>query len=341
MRWVWPLVCAVWVATPILGWWSGASARNAQVGWWVLVSVVVCVVGMVQQPRRETRFWAWTLAWCVVVVASHLLAGPGWGVAWLYQATLILLASWFVHERGEWRWLHKTVLVLGLFQGGVVLWQLSGWTAPWPSAGSGLSGTLSQRAALSIFWGACSMLSQGKPAWGFALLACLTGSLSGSVPAVARLLWTSRTIPVTLPLGLLGLLALSHRVWGPRLLGRWQAMESLEFLQRGWLTGWGFLPFPGGWRYTDARGHQAGLVAQLDYHNAFIDWIARTGLIGGVGLLVLVWWVSTRLTTPWRRWTAFLASWAGMWQSAEAFPVMTMLCLVWLIALASNQETTC
>lgn len=335
---IWKVVCGAWVVAPILGYWPGTSPRHAQMGWWVLASILVCAVGMRQPVRQQTSLWAWGLVGCVAVFASHLTS-IGWAVAWLYQVTLILLAAWLIHERGEWTWLKNTILGVGLFQGVVVLWQLLGGPTPyWSWPGGWLTGTLSARAALSILWGACSLLSHGRVAWGFALLACLTGSFAGSVPAVGRLLGQSRTIPMTWPIGAVGVLLLSHRLWWPRLLGRWQAMESLEFLQRGWVTGWGFLPFPGGWQSIAASGRQAGLVAQLDYHNVFVDWIARTGMVGGLGLLALVWWVSKRLTSPWRRWTAFLALWAGSWQSAEAFPVMTLLGLVWLMGLAQEAE---
>ena len=109
---IWPWACRLWLAAPLVGWWVGASSRNAQLAWWTLASVLVLCVGWTQPPRREAKVFGGLVAVCLVVFLSHL-GSLGTGLLWLLQAVLVLCAAALIAERGEFRWLRQALLRSG------------------------------------------------------------------------------------------------------------------------------------------------------------------------------------------------------------------------------------
>lgn len=310
--------------------------RVSQLGWWVLASVLVIALGMTQGGQRRVSVFGWMLLGCLIVFASHAMSISG-ALAWLYQSALVLAAAWVMAERGAFRWMRHAVLAVAWGQLPVMGLQALQISLPWESLSSGVTGTLSSRSACAVLLGVASLWSGRGPALVLSVASLATGSLMG-VPSLWRLWWQSPYKP--LPAVVLGwpmVLVLTHQWWWPRLalrLGVWD--DIWTYLHSGWLTGIGFVPFPSGFRDTTPLGAPTMWV---NYHCTFLDWIARTGLVGTVLVGVLAIWVSRRLTTPWARWTVGGAVWVGMLQSVEAFPMLGMLALVMVMGLA--QEARC
>lgn len=320
---------------PILGWWPGESAKATQVGWWVLASIVVLAVGITQPVRRILRGFSWGLGGVLLVFFSHVTS-VGWSVAWAYQVSFVLLAAWMIAERGQVHWLRQTVLWMAWCQVGLAGLELAG-VVFFPIAGNFPHGSLVTRTGLCLLWTMASLWSAQWRAVVFALLACATGSWTGTV-AVVRLVWLSGTVPFPLVVVVPGLLLGSLSLWLPKLVSRWEVWRQVYWLKEGWLTGWGFLPFPIGFVSTDPSG-SIGRATQVSIYlnNTFLDWVGRTGVIGAVLLGGLVWWAVPRMTVPWRIWTVLGLCWMGLWQSAEALPVLSLLGVCSVIGLAQEE----
>ena len=333
----WRVATWAWVLIPTLGWWPATPSRSACVGLWVLASILVILVGPTQPIRRPVR---WPLAWLALSFSISLIqlaTGPSWSLIWLYQSTIILLATWFVAERADWAELRRAVLVVGSVQTLVMLGQLADLALPWPSE-TEAGGTFHHRAALGLWWAVCSLWSQGRWSLYWAILSCLSGSWTGASVAVFRViakrLQRAGWVPMLWPLAFVGGLLLTSSVWWPKLAIRLEVWSTLVWLKNGWLTGWGFRPFPTGFIETLSTGRQ---LPYLEYHNAWIDWLARTGAVGLLGLVGLWRWIFGRLTGR-SHWTAALVIWAGLWQSVEANPSLLLLLVVWLIGLSEERH---
>lgn len=320
------------MAAPLLGVWPGASPKSAQIGWWVLASLLVIAVGMRAPVRRTLSGFGWAVGAVLVVVFSHL-QGIGFTIGWAYQVSLLVVASWFLAERGEFRWIRQTVLGVAWLQVGLAGLELAGMTL-YPTAGAWPHGSLTTRTGLAILWMLASLWSTHWSALGFAVLACLTGSWTAA-PALVRLVWTTGGITTSLLVSIPVLLGVFARLWWDKLTSRVEVWSSVFWLQAGWLTGWGFLPFPLGFVSTDPTG-AIGTLPSLYLNNTALDWVGRTGLVGAVLLGGWLWWVARRLTAPWRVWTALGVGWAMCWQSAEALPVLSLLGLCSVIGIAQE-----
>jgi len=336
----WPFSCYVWVAAPILGWLPNVHPSLSKVVVWLIASVFVIAMGMGQPKRRNARVFGWVLFGCLCVYLSHL-SNVGMAFIWMTRATLVLSAAWMIAERGDFRWLRSSVLSCALFQIPVMAAQAFQVPLPWKNAGVFPWGTLMKRGALSILFGLASVWSQGIRSMGFALASISTLSWSGAVPAAARVLISKVQLNLIGWLSVAAAFFLSAPFWIPKVLIRLEAWKSVEFLRRGWLNGWGFFPLPGGFQ-DDAGGSAAWAHSPLfrEYHSTFIDWIARTGLIGLVISFLIGAWIVKRVMEcgPWSKWTLFLILFAGATQSTESFPFMAMVFLSFLIGLNQSKE---
>ena len=318
--------------------WPHTAPRLSQFGWWVLASILVIVAAQFVEPVRRVRVFGGLLVGCVAIFAAHVRSVGG-ALAWCYQSTFILTAAWLIAERVGWPILRRALLVVAWAQLPLMALQAVGVTLPWPAVITHpITGALGSRAPLASLLAVASMLSPRRPALILALAACLTGSLMGW-PALIRLWWQSPCKPWPSLWGWPVLAALTHRWWWPKLAIRMESWSSLSFLKGGWLTGWGFLPFPGGFWDDSTPGR---MFLWRDYHSMWMDWIARTGLIGGLVAVGLIWWIIRRLRVqPSWGWTMAMLFWIGAWQSAEAFPVLALLGVMGVIGLVTDKEKTC
>ena len=335
----WRFAIVLWVAAPILGYWPHASPKSGQIGWWVLASLLVLAVGMAQPVRRTQASFGWGCGAVLVVIFSHL-QGIGFVLAWAYQVSLVLVAAWVIAERGEFAWLRQAVLGLAWIQVVLVALECVG-VRVFPVAGAWPNGSLTTRTGLSILWMLASVWSTRWRAGLFAMLACLTGSWTGGV-ALARCIWESGRVTISLLVAVPVWLALGHRFWWEKLASRVEVWSQMYWLKSAWIAGWGFLPLPVGFVSTDPMGSiGTGTQVSIYLNNTFLDWIGRTGVVG-VGLLVgLFWWAGHRVTAPWRMWTLLCLCWAGMWQSAEVLPVLSLLAVCSVIGFSYSQEAVC
>lgn len=320
----------MWVVCPTAGFWLGTHPRFAQLGLWMLASIVVLAVGMLQPKRRDCRLFGWLALASLALVATHPRQFE-YGSIWLVKAAIILSAAGMIAERGEYRWLRQSVIGLAWLQVPVMILQATNVTIPWHSAHAGFAGTAIKRGACSVLLGAASILSTGWKAWTFCFLSAMTGSLTGTVPAVLRLMWRWKWLAA------IGVLA-SAVIWWPRLMPRLSVWQNLAEQTWNPLVGMGFGIFPLG--FQDDIGSSVYPASPLlrDLHSTFIDFTARFGLVGWGIICLMADWVVKSTTLHWQRWFLALALFAGLLQSAEAFPVMVVLALVWWIAL--NEEGT-
>lgn len=337
-RLIWGVPVFLWVAAPILSYWPGTTPRLYHLGWWVIASIFVIACAPFNDVTRQSKIYPYLLLGCIAVFLSHALS-IGTSLIWLYQVSIILVAAWLIAERFDLMFLKLFIVGMGLLQIPFMILQLFGIYV-FPSDMIGLTGTLEKRAYCAILLASASFLTAGRLQWLLTITSILTGSFM-CLPAVIRLLW-----PMLKRGRMIGLMAIpailiaTHSLWLSRVTSRFKAMESLEFLQRGWLTGWGFIPFPGGFVYSAVdSGGSVPAMTFYDYHSTLIDWVARTGLIGFVVLCLLAYWISRHLKGgQWRLWTSIMAAWAFLLQSAESGVVMAMLFLVWLSMIETQVE---
>lgn len=329
----WRVACGLWVTLPLIAW------GFPSLFWWTMASLLVVAVGLTQPQRQVTAVFGWGLLGCLAVYLIHRTQPYGSQALWMTHVTIGLMAAALMAERAEWRWLRQAVVWCAWGQLPVMAFQAFGHSLWWESVGGGLTGTMGYRAACAALLALASLWSSGWRAWSFAAAACLTGSWMG-LPAVGRLVWGLWPSHLAWGFLSLALLALTSEWWMPRLALRLEAWQGFPLLHGGWLTGWGFLPLPGGFAYDAGTfasgGAKAAPFVISDYHSAFVDWIARTGLVGVVMLLALGRWVCTRLTSSAHRWAAGLAVWVGCWQSVETMTVLALLLVVWWIGLAQG-----
>ena len=315
----------------------------------MLASILVIGFALTQPVRRQlSRIFGFLLLAFLGIFFIHFLGatpaeefekGGVWvaskmASAWISQSVIILTAAALISERGKFVWILRAVLGCGILQVLIMVLQAFNISVPWPSAGPGPCGTLVKRAALSIFLGSVSIWTTGKKAWFFAIASAISGSFAGSIPAFFRLLYRhlanpmvlAMSLPIALLLGSFSYTRVSDRVdvWG----------NAVSFFSQSWLTGRGFFPLPGSFR-EDGGGTGFGLALFSDYHSTWLDWIVRTGLIGILILGAGLFWMFSQVKdgASWRKWSFLMFLWAGTFQSAEAFPVMILLALCFMIGL--------
>lgn len=298
-------------------------------GWWLIASLLVISLGWIRRkPAVTAPIFGGLLLSILLFTFFHPEQIPI-GSSWVMRWAVILSAASCMAYLEDLKVLRLAVLGCAWIQIAFMLLQAAGVETIFRVAGSGVAGTLAKRAALSIFLGFASMLCKGRCAWLFAGASVVTGSLAGSVPAVAKLLF-----PLFMKARGMGISAMAGAVllliplgWD-RLLLRLQAWsEGPSFLARGWLNGWGFYNLPGG--FTDenmARSiHDPMSLMYSDYHSTFVDYVARFGLPGLITLAAVMAWLFFRVRVGLELWLLGLAVWACAFQSAESFPSMMML----------------
>lgn len=320
----WQLACWGWVASAIIGqpaWW-----------WWTLASLGVLAVSGIAPGVRRCSAFGLLLAGCLAVYLIHARQPYGTAARWVLHAGLLLATAQALAERDGWPGVRRALVVCAWAQLPLMAWQVAGGALPWEPLGSGLTGSVQRRAVLAILLSVASLLSGGWQAAGLALASVTTGSLMG----VLALL---RVLPARVRLwGLLGLLGVGWPVALERLNLRVEAWQGASFLPRGWLTGWGFLPLPGGFQYDGGLGGIMARSVTSDYHSAILDWVARTGIVGLVMLFGVCWWAWRHSRTTEARWLVMLAVWVGGAQSLEQAPALIMLLLAWWIALSTEPQ---
>lgn len=309
--------------------------------WWLIASIFVigCSGGkeLCREVRGIQRFvLAAFLVFLVHGIALYNEVSFSFGSAWLMKVALLSASAVLIAERERWEKLFKFLKICLLFQIPVLVLQ---WFEVWNPWGVS-SGTLGKRAGLGILAAYVTVNSSGLTSWISSILAMLSTSMAGMIPAVSHQVWSFRRGRIVLGI-LTGLSLLVLPSMGVRVATRFEAWSSLSFLRRGWLTGWGFLPFAGSFRDDALRGGALASLRFTDYHSTYLDWIARFGLIGLVVISPFVIWVLSRTLSQlssWKVWSMFLALFAGAVQSAEGILVMCLLGFLWIIRL--NEEVS-
>ena len=302
---------------------------------WGVASLGVLALALAQRRPVGAALFGRLLLGCLAIYLVHHAQPYGHAWGWIRTVTVALAAATFVSAEPAGT-LRRWVLLAAWLQVPAMLWQALGHPSAWPSMGGGLTGTLGRRALCGGLVALASLWTTGRLAWTFALLGSLTGSFV-ILPAWGRLLWQSRWRSASLLLFALASVLASVGLWWPRLLVRLPLWQDAILFRGGWLTGWGFLPLPGGFAYDNGDGmHRARVLS--DYHNALLDWLSRTGVLGWMLLVGTAVWVWRRRAHAQTRWTGALMLWVACWQSVEANTALGVLGLVWLVDLAQHKE---
>ena len=131
------------------------------------------------------------------------------------------------------------------------------------------------------------------------------------------------------------ILLIAWQMGGTHLATRWSVWRDVPNWPIQFLTGYGFLSFPGGFTYDDAVSKLLGV---RDTHSVWLDWLVRTGLLGA-GLLAgaLIWcWRRTVLHRRYGLW--LMALWVGTWQSLEGRPFVGLLAWWWVVGLQEEPD---
>lgn len=336
---LWRLVCWLWVFAPLFGWWGKLHPIHAQYGWWVIASVAVLALAWLKPPVRKRSVISWFLTACLVAYLPHFNSF-GMGLGWMIRSALVLSAAIAIAERTGWRDLYDALKVAFLIQLGVVLLKLFGVEVPWMQAGPGLAGTLYRRAGLSMLAAFVCIWSRKWLSYLAGAVSVLSGSLAGAVPAGLYLVSRLKSRMARWSLLGLGVMA-AVLASGIRFQSRVESLAGLEFLRRGWLTGWGFFPMPGGFQEDTGNAFAVASVQLRNYHSVWADWLGRFGVIGLLAVLPVIAWIvkeTLRDRADWKIWTLILALLAGSVQSAEGLAVMSLLGLIWWIRLEEESH---
>lgn len=318
----WRVVCWAWVASAIIGvppWW-----------WWTVASLVV-LAGTGSRPVvQRAPVFGWVAWGCLVVYLIHARQPHGTAAQWVLHASLLLAASHALAERDGWIGVREAVMWCAWAQLPLMAWQALWGDIWWQPLGGGLTGSVNRRSTLAVLLAVASLFSVGRRATWLGLSSLLTGSLMGA-PVALRWVPSRWRLVSALAGGVLLAPWWMERAWL-----RVSSWGDVPGITRGWLTGWGFLPLPGGFRYD---GGPDGIMAQTvlnDYHSAILDWWARTGLVGMAMLIVVLGWAWRRSRTPEARWLFVFAVWVGSLQSVEHAPALVMLLLAWWIKVTQH-----
>lgn len=321
------MACWVWVVVPILGVFPGSVPVRLSTQWLsVLASLTVVGLGVAsgagwnrQRPFGWLILAAVGLAWCHADV-------PDVAFLWACQATLVLSAGGCLARCAESRWLREAVVACAWAQVLVCGLQVCRVPLPWPQQPHGAFwGTMGSRTTAALVTGIGCLWSSGWPAWGLGVATGLMGSATMLPVVVVKLAGTNRRVWDIV--GLLGVIAVAWGPWPPLI----QRLSLRCELWRAWRGSWwgnGFHPFPSGFQDETAFGHA---MRWRDYHNVYLDWLARFGILGAVVLAVAGWWLwrARRAVPSWLIGSVPAFLWIAWWQSLEQFPVGIVLVIVW------------
>jgi hypothetical protein len=312
-----------WVIVPAVAW------TVTPLWWWTLCALIVIAVGLGERPQTDASTLGWFVFGCVAVYVVHRAQPLGVAGTWITYMAIHVTALALIVERGDWRWLKTALLIVAWIQLPVIALQAFHVPVPWGSVGSGLTGTLGRRAIAASVLALASMWSTDRRlAWGFGLASLMTGSLMGVI-SLFKMLWKWRALlmPIALCCAILGWsrLALRLDAWA----GLWPP--------RGLLTGWGFLPLPGGFAYTQGTWNAAPFIIS-DYHCAVLDWMTRTGLIGMLIMVGMGVWAHDRWHHAVLRWSLVWCAWTLLGQSVEQ-NAMLMICVGLVVVRCLQQRS--
>ncbi len=325
MKSCWAGVVRCWAMAPLIGWLPGTAPRPAQWFWWSVLSSVVLIVGLTQPVRRQPPS-VLSMGLGVLVLSCLLHWEDGLvNVLWYGQSVLLGMAVAFVIERADPHWVRDGVLMGAAIAG---IW--CGWQALQGARIVGLGG---KEAGIGLVFAVASVWSTGWAAWGWAGLALLTLSWAAWPIPVLRLGWAwLKQLGLIGLLSALSLLLLTWPWWNVKLLSRLEVWNALPSFRPFWLTGWGSGLFPFGFQEVDPSGT---MVGARDFHNTWMDWGVRLGVLGvAVMLAGALWlWRHRGRLGPSGCWTFWLLVWFSLWQSMESLPpaagVLLMAVSVW------------
>ena len=328
----WTALAWLWVAAPILGYIEGIPTRLGVI--WISQTISWAVLALAlfsAEPLRHRGFGL--LAWAAVLLSAIHLRANSPSYVWLTQVLLWLAAAAILARQRTFLAMRAAVVFCAFAQFIVGLWQVQGIPLPWPVTVYGpMWGTVGSVTPAAIVMALGVLWSRGLLRWTLAIGVLLSGSGTAIGFVVVYLLF-----PWLWLLGAVGLMFGGTLLVGigatfrESFLLRWEFWKDVSFS----LFGCGFAPFPSGWADDTQLGR---LLMWRDYHNTFVDFIARFGLPGAVILaaaFAALWRVSK---TGEQRWTLAFAVWVGCWQSVEQFPVLVVLILAWWVGLTGGRN---
>lgn len=332
MRLIWRAVQIIWVLSPLFGLLPNTHPRLAGQWWWTVSSLLVIAASLGQSTiRKPELIWPTFLLLALLSYLFHLDQPEA--LAWLYPFLIVFFAAFLIVERGDLRLIQEAFLLAAYLQIPLMLAQATGIHLPWERAGGDqwpISGSLSRRVLLGSVMATACCLSRGWRARLFAAGAILSASWTGAVPALIRIIWLHTRFRKWLlwiaPIGLVATLSL----WQAHLGLRVKVWLSLDWWQG--LVGQGFTPFTSG--FVDPS-YAGSILGWLDYHNTFLDLIARFGLVGLVGISLFVLRLSSAPLLQ------ALMLWLLTWQSAESSPALILLMILPLLLTPTREADRC
>lgn len=331
---MWKVSCYLWVLIPVLGWLPGIPQKLSFPWWMGIASIAAISAGITQPVIRKVKWTGLFLFGCLVIFWIHQTQ---FGVSskWLMGVIIPILAAHLIAERGEWEWIKRAVFIAAWSQLPVLLIQKTNLTNPYLHMGPFPWGSVGNRIDLGILLGMTSILNQGVSAWLFAIASALTGSFTGYVVPVIRLL-----IPIIQRWRVLALLSLPG-AWlfikhgTTHLTTRFKVWHEMFDWKINMVSGHGFLNFPGGFSYDDSLSK---LIAFRDTHSVWFDWLLRTGVLGAI-ILAATLIYALRRSIKLNLLPLFLfVLWVGTWQSLEGRPLLALLGLIFMVRI---QEDKC
>jgi hypothetical protein len=317
---VWPVLFAWLPGT------RSAFAQTTLIGWASVAVIAISGLKPATLCLKEPGLW----------LAGLWLMGLAWAIGsplalnWLLPASLMLIAGWRLTERCGWLALRHAVVIAAWAQIPLMALQAAGWDF-YPGTGSvGLRGTA------SILLGMASLWSSGRYAWVLAIAACATGSWTGFLIPMLRLLpvdWKAPNSWVILAL----FIGLTFGIWGERLLLRWDVWASLPALRNA-ISGWGLWQLPAGFQETITVNGKETIILVRDLHNTWLEWIYRGGIIGTGFMIAGLRWLWMRAKETRTLTVLMFVLWVGLWQSMASQPVIALLFLIWALSLCKPER---
>lgn len=324
------LAC-IWVGSVCLGWLPDTWLIIAQAWWWVAASLLILLLTAFVPRKWAMLEPAWGACGLSLSVFAWIPRMPG-SLLWLLQTLVWVWAGTALVERFGWKVLQQAVCWIAWLEVVILIAQWCGWHV-YPSVG--LSGSVGRRAVLGTLFGFASLWSPRWRAWFFAGMSGLTGSWTGVIIPLFRLLPLAWWVPMTWTMPLT-LLLLTHHWWMERFLLRWQVWSHALslWIQHPW-TGWGLEALPRGF----AEASIVGTISIIrDFHNTWLDTLIRGGSLGMLVLLSLLLWAGLRSWRTKTLWTFGMALWVMTWQSVGSQPVLICFALIWLLSLCNARR---
>lgn len=333
MNVLWRCVQSVWVLAPIFAWLPDTPPRLSSIWWWLIASFLVVSVGITQRVvRRASWIWAFLIFSSFFAYLVHTT--DVYAASWIGQVFIIGSAAVLIVERGDWQVLRKGIVVACLVQVPFMIVQGFGLEVPFLRAGGDnwpISGTVSRRSVLSALLAVGCVCSGRVTSLVLATGSLFSGSWTGSIPAILKI--SFRYIKRLGVIGFVSVLTLfvaSFNLWQAHFGLRWKVWSGMSWLS---LKGIGFDELKGGFREAHPL---SGVLYWTDYHNTFLDILARFGIMGMLVIVVFFSWLIKRRANL--LWPIFLILWLCLWQSLEGSAVLSMLVVFMMMGI--DQKTS-